>query len=444
MPLRDLQNTDLQYHLISYDRKGDERTDDPDGLMSENLLGVLAQGAVTDVFVFSHGWLTDYRGAINSYDKWIQAMLLCEDDLRAIRERRPKFNPLLVGLHWRSCPFGSEDLNADVRSFSTSGEDPLAGLLDEAAEGIAETPEARAALGVILASAVEDMAPETMPPEVVDAYQVLWDESGLGLEGPAGAPGEEAEHFDPEGLYEATLDDEVSFGGGLIGGLLSPLRPLSFWKMKQRARSFGEGAAGDLLRHIQRQTEPHVRIHLMGHSFGCIVVSAMVAGAGGNTPLPRPVDSMLLAQAAVSCWSYTPKIPIAKGKPGYFGQIPLQGKVAGPLVTTQSVHDSAVGKAYPLAVSRRSVSFAPPGALGPPPPDGSMGTFGIQGPGIDVVDRPMLAIEGTYDFKPGTIYNLEGSEFICGGSLLAGGAHSEIDKPEVAHAFWSAAMTDGR
>ena len=43
--------------------------------------------------------------------------------------------------------------------------------------------------------------------------------------------------------------------------------------MKKRAKDVGERGLHPLLRAMQ-QASPAVRIHLMGHSFGCIVASA--------------------------------------------------------------------------------------------------------------------------------------------------------------------------
>lgn len=443
VPLRSLPNSALQYHLISYDKHGVERSDDPDaknGLMSEEVLATLAREPVTDVFILSHGWLNDVDSAVASYDQWIGAMAQNEEDLQAMGRFRPNFRPLLIGLHWPSCPFGNERLSTQV-SFGI-GQDPFADLLDKAMESFDGGPRSKEALQTILASANDDMAPDQMPEDVADAYQVLWQDSGLSFAGPSGAPGEDARSFDPAGLYEEALDDDISFGGGLIGGLLAPLRPLSFWKMKQRARHFGELGGATFLRTLQNQTDTNVHFHLMGHSFGCIVASAMVAGAGGDQPLPRPVDTLFLAQGAVSCWSFAPQIPIAPGKSGYFASIHQQGKVTGPFVTTQSKYDSAVGKAYRLATTSSQVSFAP-GATSsqqPPPPDGSLGTFGARGTGLDSVAQPMLAADASYAFEGGKIYNLEGSQYICEGRIPFLGAHCDIAKPEVAHAFWSAVM----
>jgi hypothetical protein len=72
------------------------------------------------------------------------------------------------------------------------------------------------------------------------------------------------------------------------------------------------------------------------------------------------------------------------------------------------------------------------------PKYGALGTFGIQGRS-GVVARNLLPADGTYDFKPDTITNLESSQFIAKGGG-ASGAHSDIDGPEVAHAIWQAAL----
>jgi hypothetical protein len=42
-----------------------------------------------------------------------------------------------------------------------------------------------------------------------------------------------------------------------------------------------------------------------------------------------------------------------------------------------------------------------------------------------------------YGFQPGRPYNLEASRYICRGGGFSG-AHSDIYRPEVAHAVWSA------
>jgi hypothetical protein len=292
-------------------------------------------------------------------------------------------------------------------------------------------------LRVIFEAAEEDIAPGRLPPAVRDAYQVLDREASLGDDGPAGAPGSDREPFDAEAIFEIAEDEPISFGnGGILSGILAPLRNLSFWKMKDRARRFGESGGFRLLQSLQQAGSEAIRFHLVGHSFGSIVVSAIAAGPDGQGTLVRPVNSVALLQGALSLWSYCSDIPVAPGRPGYFHSIVAGHKVAGPILTTQSEFDFAVGRFYPLGAGvAQHVSYAPEA----PPKYGAIGAFGAHGPGLETCDIEMLPTSGAYAFEPGKIYNLESSKFICDVSSGASGAHSDIAKPEVAHAVWSAA-----
>ena len=57
-------------------------------------------------------------------------------------------------------------------------------------------------------------------------------------------------------------------------------------------------------------------------------------------------------------------------------------------------------------------------------------------------ERGLLGTAADYNFAPGAAYNLECSEYIREGSGR-GGAHSDICRPEVAHAVWQAALAAG-
>src|SRR5207248_3302769 len=159
----------------------------------------------------SHGWKGDMPAAREQYGRWIGAMAQCAGDIARMRQVRPGFLPLLIGLHWPSLPYGDESVGGGV-SFGVAGGDPVEALIEQAAQ-----------------------------------------------------------------------EEAVSFGIFGLGGILSLLLQLSFWKMKDRARQFGETGGFDLLTTLQRTAaERDVRFHLMGHSLGCIVVSATVAGPGGK------------------------------------------------------------------------------------------------------------------------------------------------------------------
>jgi hypothetical protein len=446
MPLEQVPETDLTYFLIAFDNDGNERKEENGELMSERVVHALSTNPFTDIFIFSHGWKGDLPAAREQYNRWIKAMADCTHDIDRVKQVRPKFRPLLIGLHWPSLPWGDENLGGvafgvPAAEAATAGATTIAGRveqwIDEYAERIANTPEARMALRTIFESAIVEIAPPSLPIEVRQAYETLNREASLGSDREGAAPGHDREPFDPEDAYQLSLDEESdpAFGGFSLGGLLSPLRQLSFWKMKDRARKFGESGGFALLRLLQGKTGPEVRFHLMGHSFGCIVASAILGGPAGTGELLRPVDSVALVQGALSLWSYCSEIPSVPGKPGYFRSIIDRKKVKGTMFTTQSEGDTAVGRFYPIAAGiAQQVNFPAPGAY---PKYGALGAFGVQGPGCDIVDQKMAGVEESNNVQQGKIYNLDSSGFISGGEG-ASGSHNEIDKPEVAHAFWEA------
>jgi DNA/RNA endonuclease G (NUC1) len=484
-PTEQVPGTDIRYYLLAYDGDGRERrrTSAPAGLVSRFVVDAVRQQPVTDVFLFSHGWMGDVPSAREQYGGWIGAMAAHQDDRERIRRLRPGFLPLLVGLHWPSLPWGDEQFAVAASPSSSAPVDfgakpgakagakananaPRAedaalqeAIVEEYVRRLGDTPEERARLRApleALAEAVagtgggDDDVPNRLPDNVVAAYMALDKAVGLASDGVAGEPGGDREPFDPQGVYQdARLGQAVSRAAGPGGvsfrlrlptrdELLAPLRTLSFWKMKDRARRFGEGAVHPLLAELQQAVSGRgVRFHLAGHSFGAIVASAAVAGPVGGSGLPQPVDSVALIQGALSLWAYCTDIPFARGTPGYFSRIFAEGRVRGPVVTTQSRFDSAVGTWYPRAAQARGqVAFAP----GQLPKYGSIGTFGIQGGGPIMTDGAMLAADAEYELAGGgRVYNFDGSAFIREGGGFSG-AHSDIRRPEVAHLVWSAAM----
>jgi hypothetical protein len=178
-----------------------------------------------------------------------------------------------------------------------------------------------------------------LPDNVLAAYTQLAEEAGLILEG------KDQEQFDLKALIREALarstvgppspalrdflvdvvDRGHQFADHLIiinagrEALLAPLRQLLFWKKKDRVRSCGETGGNKLLRKLQ-QGSPNSfnspRYHLMGHGFGCIVVSAMVTGSQGANGRPAKFSTLFLVQGALSLWSYADNNPYAPGPAG--------------------------------------------------------------------------------------------------------------------------------
>lgn len=436
MPIETIPGTAIRYYLVVLDEKGRERTDDPDGWMRERIVTAIETEHPTDVFTFIHGWKGDLPAAKTQYASWMSTLMALSGDIEHARVSRPGFAPLLVGVHWPSLPFGEESL-AHAESFSVGVNDGTEAAIDNAARTIADTPAAHRALQTIFAAAQTEFAPASLPADVAEAYRVLDHESGLNANGVEGDPGADREPFNPDAAYARALEEPVSFGGGGVrNALLSPLLQLSFWKMKERAKRIGESGGFALLSALMDAAKDRdVRFHLMGHSFGCIAASASACGPA-NAKLPRRVHSLVLVQGALSLWSCCDSLPESPAKTGYFRRLAADNVVAGPIVTTRSEHDMAVGSLYPLAAGvARQVDFAP-GAF---PKYGGVGTFGLRGSGLDIEDLDAQDANFAYSFRPGRIYNVNCSRVIREGSPPSG-AHSDIARPEIGHLVWAAAQ----
>ena len=123
--------------------------------------------------------------------------------------------------------------------------------------------------------------------------------------------------------------------------------------MKSRAGAVGATASG-LLREL-RERQREANLHLVGHSFGGRLVSAAAMGtSGGQTLQPR---SITLLQAAFSHYGFASSYDGQHD--GHFRKIITNTMVAGPILVTHSVHDLAVGIAYPLAsrLARQAASW---------------------------------------------------------------------------------------
>ncbi|BDV30706.1 hypothetical protein [Microbacterium terricola] len=446
MALRRIPGSSQQYFLIAYDKRGDE-VRDPDGTVaSAEAIAALtdAAAAVTDVFILSHGWQGDYDDAISQYDRWIGA---ADPDTEGDGIR-----PFVIGLHWPSKAWSDRELKGAPSGLL--GDEPAADgdaitvdeAVDEYAAQLGDSPEVRAALSTVLAYAAEvdpgqDATDEdALPADVADAYRVI-------AAATAADDGDEpllGGGWDPDAAFQTAAEaqpDDGLLGDGwfrkLREAVLTPLRQLTFWHGKNQAREFGERGAARLVRAVMDATP--ARVHLLGHSFGTIVVSGAVRGPGDvPPPPPRPVDSLFLVQGAVSLWAFAESVPesIGRGR-GYFADVVTPRFVSGPILVTRSRWDHAVGRFYPLAV-RLAGQFLLGDDL---PKYGGIGTFGAQGVEGAVELPPLRPGSRPADhFAAGTVHNIEASEVIA--ELQgASGAHNDLAHAELVRLAWSVATS---
>ena len=397
---------------------------------------------------------------LGQYDSWVAAMAKCQSDIDLMRKVRPNFAPLLVGLHWPSLPFGNEELKANQAENGVADRQRQTEYQVELySKRISETGSARRSLRTIL-TAAHSQLPPTLPPDVVNAFKTLQSEAGLRSNEMPMAPGTDCELFVPEKLYEDIREDGSRRNGGRQVGAADEL---ANWLLQMLGVSFllanEEPSEGCLAK--QEPTNSYgrcrtavpanrdVRFHLMGHSFGCIVASACVAGTAGRRSGSKPVHSLNLVQGALSLWSYCTDIeagiagPIPSRRsrgptPGYFRRIIDERLVSGPIITTQSEFDSAVGTLYPWAAWLQKGSSSTPKPINCP----SMGLWGLSDFRDQDATIKNMAIGDAnvdYGFEAGKIYNIDSSRIIKETGGGASGAHSDICHAEVGHLIWTAA-----
>jgi pimeloyl-ACP methyl ester carboxylesterase len=230
---------------------------------------------------------------------------------------------------------------------------------------------------------------------------------------------------------ESDVQGIGDFFGKVWNGAKDALRVGSYYQMKGRAGDIGRSGLASVLVALQTAA-PTVRVHLIGHSFGARLVAFSLAGIAG--PEQSPVASLTLVQGAFSHWSFSDgstDIGIQGALSGF------QNRVKGPLCATYSTADWAVGNWYPKAsfLSQQDNQDSEDANRW-----GGMGADGYRGVTAHDFSLPLT---GQEVFAPGEFHRADGNFVITDTSQSSfAGAHSDIQKPEVA-AFIVAAARAG-
>ncbi|HEV2870644.1 MAG TPA: serine-threonine protein kinase [Actinomycetota bacterium] len=408
------------------------------------LLGELPGRGLPDLFVFSHGWNNDRRQARRLYELYFGQVpgLLARDDAQGVKAG-------WLGVVWPSKRWADEPeptAGADGGGAAGLGDGGAAGspvpsdpLLVEDLKDVFEGTERRAALDE-LARLLEER-PED--PAALARFQTLMGE--LATETDAGPAGEDQGELalledDPEEVFGRFADAVPQTGeGGAAGigdtfgrlwnGAKEALRQLTYFEMKKRAGVVGKEGLGPLLGRIH-QADPQLRIHLIGHSFGARLVSFALAGL--PDPADSPVKSLYLLQGAFSHFAFADALPMDRSRGGALKG--MAARVDGPLVASFSVHDTAVGKLYPLAsLSSRDDAAGLEDRLFR---WGGIGHDGAQA--VDATVAALAPVGSSYPFQPGRFVNLDGNAIVNRGGPPSG-AHSDIFHPELVWAGLAAA-----
>jgi len=405
------------------------------------LVGQSAQpNGLTDLFVISHGWNNDIpeaEGLYSSIFAKVDEVLAASNPASAnVRARRAA----VVGILWPSKKFDEASLTAGgAASMGAKGPSDLTKSLDLLTSFMG-TPAATkslkraAALAPTLANSLDArdefvrIVRAFMPHDANSEEPVIADDlftlDGDQLLQRLSRPAHGASSGGAGG-GAAGLGDWI---GKAVDGAKSLVNLVTYYQMKNRAGVVGEHGAYQLLRQI-RAARPAdgdnaLRLHLIGHSFGCRLVTAATAGPA-NTP-PLPIDTLTLLQAAFSHYGFA--LAYDGTHDGYFRRVVTDPtRVRGPMIITFTAKDKAVGLAYPIA-SRVARQIA--AAMGDAnDPYGGLGRNGAQKtPGVQTVT--LGDVGSTYTFATRGIYNLDSNAVI--------GGHSDLAHPEVAYAIVSA------
>jgi hypothetical protein len=393
----------LAPQFVSFDENGDfvDRSE---------LESALASAMPTDIFVFSHGWNNSFADASAIYTALIEQMEAVADARPAVRPE--PYRPLALGVIW---PSKAWDEEAALESTAPNR-------------------------GSSLADAVYDiLSPQRASPAGF-RHDVLRLQQFIVKERLNAAEAAEFRELLRRHADRPTLPEDESIfepeapAGGLEGATSSDFsvrdvfRTFTYWQMKKRAGIVGQHGVRAAVAAAQ-QRFPTVRVHLIGHSFGCKVVLACVAGPGAR--LPRPVQTVILLQGAVSHEALANRVSGTSSPGGYHAALERE-RVDGPIVATYSRLDKACNQSYPLGsrlggqVGELEGLFDRFRALG------AVGAMGIEN---DLNNRvAMQDVNGRYGILGRGVWSVDGgtppANYITG--------HSEIRSPQVAWLIWSA------
>ncbi len=411
---------DVPYYIVPFDKRGvcvGPQT-------RAHLVEAVRAGDYSDIFLFSHGWNNDWQTATARYEEFMQGFMKMRAEHGLAMPAG--YRPLLVGLFWPSTAlvFGESEAGPDIAAADPAAMDAeVAVVLDELAMLSEDLDAAAAARLYELAQreALDAAEAEELAGLLTGLYAGPDDELG-GEEQPqadelVAAWAEAQAQAEP-----ADLDDFDDFGtvdGGsgegpqaaFIGGLVRKLDPrpairlATVYRMKDRAGQVGAHGVGTLLRDLLAAGD--ARVHLVGHSYGGKVVLSATAIA----PLPRPVESMLLLQPAVSHLCFADRVP-GTDRPG--GYRPVLARVAKPILSTFSRHDFPLTRTFHLAVRRKKdLGEAQIAAAEPPSVYAALGGFGPRRCGEKLIN--IKPVNDPYDLDvDAEIYGLNGDAAIGG------------------------------
>ncbi len=430
------------------------------------LLQQLNASPPSDIVFFSHGWNNDFDDATELYARFLREYETLAAHHPLQRPGGVAHTPLFVGVLWPSIWLSldngpqiaaADDAPTAAAAADDAARDALADALVAAGVGgslervyaLLEMPQldqaqAKEFAGLLVpafGTLVDDEAAAGARATDRDALLEMLNAMQRAQDGgAAAAPTRDIDDFRVPAGGGASTGGTPGAGGVQTAGLLSKLDPrqalrlFSVYQMKDRAGTVGAHGVATLLRDVMAATAGAATpVHAVGHSYGCkVMLSAVCAPA----QLPRPVQSLLLLQPAVSHLCFAKTVPRI-GKPGGYVAALADDRVRGPVLCTYSRKDFALHKTFHLALRRDSdlgeqdigiAGDAGGTSAGQPPSTfAALGGYGPRGAGQTLVD-PMPAAGVAYPPLVGKLIGLDGSAGLID-------SHGDVTSPATAWAL---------
>jgi hypothetical protein len=441
------------YFELEFDAQGKST----DAKQLDALIDGLRKNKTTDLFIVSHGWNNDEKDAHALYQELFTNVKAQEKNVDVTGGTFA-----VAGVIWPSKKFDAAEDSPNAASLGT-GHARLIAQIDTLEAFLAEGPGATKHkkdlehAKTLIPKLEKDAAARKEFSEIILARlpKSVSEEGGwhinqkvgsdmiaddtllkqLGSPPPkvaqtGGGATSMGHHTAPSGQTFQGAAGLGDFFKGVIGGASNLLNYVTYYQMKDRAGIVGRGGVNQAIQRVHAEL-PNVRIHLVGHSFGCRVVTA---AATGDAATPAGfVNSMSLLQGAFSHYAFSPTYD-SSNKPGFYRNLITESRVTGPVIITHTRADQAVGVAYAVA-SRAMHQIA--SALGDKnDPYGGLGSNGAQKT-AEARDGTLPKAGGVFD-KPltkGTMTNLLADGLIT--------SHSDVRNPNAAYAVLSAARAGG-
>lgn len=392
---------------------------------------------ISDLFIFSHGWNNDEQTASRLYRGFF-------GEMRSIIDQSNLPAGVTIGtagVFWPSIQWPDSQTSDDGGAVSLSADEIDLG--SEMKKVFQESSQQQSVDRLMVHLETQTPTDDAITAFIADLRNLLQPQSPspefLDLEKRAAAATTDQWRKMLDLLADTEAQDASSGGAADLGdafarlwrGAKAALRVATYWQMKARAGVVGKSGLAPLLNQVAAD-DPAIRIHLLGHSFGARLVSYTLTGLQIGANGASPVKSLFLIQGAFSHFAFAEALPFDRTRQGDLAG--MNARVDGPLLTTFSAFDKAVGFAYPAASVLANDDASASDDLmyrweG-------MGCDGAQA--VNAASSPLGDPPCSYVLSKGKWLNLDGNSVITQGGLPAG-AHSDIIHPQIAWAALKAA-----